>query len=386
MSKFLNNVLAICFLMISIGCEKKVDENGSSIDLIVETGANEWFDLSELVDTLVIVPLETKEDALIGSISKVFTTEDYIFVLDKSFAESLFVFDWKGNLRKIFAGTGEGPREFLRSTNFFVNEEKGTVLILDGSLGKIVEYSFDGDFVHEVKNDPKLWVYDLYSVPNGFFSVKTRVDNSGKFVDFIDEKLKFQRILVDLNDEINVVGGEKMQHFFGGSNEEIYFKQLLSNKIYVLSPSGQIETTIDFSFQNRNWTPSVDPIHPRDAYREIRDQNTLALSDEFLDFKKFLLFNYWEGGELKSAVFDKTKRISFATSGIRNDIDQLFQVYPGVLPLNSNPNQFIVDVHPQDLKNQIESKGSNMKYAKVFKNLEIESNDNPVLLIYKKNE
>lgn len=376
-------LILLVIVVVLIGCDNNGSQEPDLKKLKVDVSEEKDFLLSNLVDTLIIVPLETQENALIGSVAKVETTDKYIFVLDNSIAEALFMFDWNGNLIHAFQGNGDGPREFIRASNFFLNPNMKSVYIQDNSLGKIIELDYKGEFIQEKKIDPKFWIYDLFPIADGFISVKSEEDVSGMFVDLLNKQLDLKEILLDINDEINVFGGVKPKYFFKGLDGKIYFKQLLSNYIYSFTSEGDFEK-IEFSFTSSNWIPSKNPILPRDAYMEVRNNNSTALSDEFLEFENNWVFNYWAGGILKSAIYSKNDGVCFGIKNIENDIDGLFKRYPGVLPINSNPNQFVLDVHPDDFVNQLSDQDFDLKYSEIFHELNSEKNDNPILLIYKK--
>lgn len=340
------------------------------------------FLLSQLVDTLFVVPLETKSNALIGSISKVETTNDLIFVLDNSIAEALFIYDWNGNLVKSFHGTGEGPMEFLRVGNFYLNEKRKSIFIQDNSLGKIVEFSFDGQFISEKKINPEFWIYDLIPVGDQFISVKTKNDKSGMFIDLLDSELKLKRILVDLQDDINVFGGLKGKYFWKGVNDEIYFKQTLGNTLYLFKDLDNIEI-IKLAFDKNIWVPTFSPIHPQVAYSTIQKDNLNAISDEFLDFDDFFLLNFINGSNLNGLIVQKEDGVSYSIRGLKNDLDGLFKSYPGVLPINSNPNQFVLDVDSEDFASQLSKGDYDKSYFKIFNNVKIDKDSNPILFIYR---
>lgn len=54
--------------------------------------------LSSLVDSIYYIPLETKDEFLIGNIDKLIVTDKEIYVLDKNITTATYCFDQKVSL------------------------------------------------------------------------------------------------------------------------------------------------------------------------------------------------------------------------------------------------------------------------------------------------
>lgn len=89
----------------------------------------------------------------VGRVDKIMLSDTMLFVLDKHFAKKLFVYDLDKECRFIFSigNRGKGPGEFLRISDFTIEEEQKHILISDMQLRKLCYYNFDGEFIKEVK-------------------------------------------------------------------------------------------------------------------------------------------------------------------------------------------------------------------------------------------
>ncbi len=64
------------------------------------------------------MPLETKEESLLGEISKIDICDDTIVVLDKN--SNVLLFDPAGNFINRVSQNGNGPEEYVGLNNFFI--------------------------------------------------------------------------------------------------------------------------------------------------------------------------------------------------------------------------------------------------------------------------
>ena len=65
--------------------------------------SNHEIRMSSFVDSISYIPLETKDECLIGFVDKIVATNDYYYVVDKQKTSSVLCFDKLGKfVRKIF--------------------------------------------------------------------------------------------------------------------------------------------------------------------------------------------------------------------------------------------------------------------------------------------
>lgn len=84
-------------------------------------------------DSVLVVPLETREDCLIGTISNLIYQNHRIYVVD-NMSNAVYVFDETGRLQSKVCSVGNGPKEYLGITAFAVQESR--MFIYDKMKGK----------------------------------------------------------------------------------------------------------------------------------------------------------------------------------------------------------------------------------------------------------
>src|SRR5690606_17082799 len=105
--------------------------------------------MSELIDSLWYIRLETHDNALIGNISKILYHENRYYIFDRTQTGSLFIFDSAGKFLNQIAPKGRGPGEFVKAENFVINSKENVLEITDHSLHKIFCYNTQGDFLYD---------------------------------------------------------------------------------------------------------------------------------------------------------------------------------------------------------------------------------------------
>lgn len=105
------------------------------------------------------VQLETLPECLIGYIDQMQVFRDKIFVLDRSVANGVFVFDMKGKFLYQAGRKGKGPGEYYQISQFYIDSVKNAVTLLDAEMKKIHRYNLEnGRFLEAVQLDKSYYV------------------------------------------------------------------------------------------------------------------------------------------------------------------------------------------------------------------------------------
>lgn len=149
----------------------------------------------EQVDSMLFIPLETKEDVLLGTVTHIKIVKDKLLVVDANKSKRIFVFDMQGKFLYTIGGLGEGPGEYMSINQVLVSPE-GNVNILDWMKWKYISYDINGNLLFEhsfkkkvpeniIKLNDTLFVgsHAGYNVNNPYhltwFDVKDNLLNTG---------------------------------------------------------------------------------------------------------------------------------------------------------------------------------------------------------------
>lgn len=107
--------------------------------------STDFFDYQ--IDSIRLVPLQNRDDIVIGAVSHIEIIEDKLVVVDMNKAQQIFVFDKQGNFLNTIGNKGEGPGEYT-SINQFVVSPDG-ICVLDWMKWKYLCYDLDGNLCYE---------------------------------------------------------------------------------------------------------------------------------------------------------------------------------------------------------------------------------------------
>lgn len=155
----------IFFLLIIVlaGCTS--GSKNKSLNDDVKLLQIDWDQVSDAIDyspmvedSILIIPLETTNECLIGEVTKLLYQNNLIYIVD-NISKSIFVFDMSGKLKKKVHSAGNGPGEYTNISYFTVH---GTDMILfDHFMNKFLFYDASGKFIRE-KNIGDIWTSDLF--------------------------------------------------------------------------------------------------------------------------------------------------------------------------------------------------------------------------------
>ena len=106
--------------------------------------------LSELVESVRIIPLETSKFNLIGHTNKVFVGRKDILITTAESTASLFRFTSDGKFLNKIGNQGKGPGEYSDISTLQVMKDSSYVYFGGRFMRKILKYSFDGKFIREI--------------------------------------------------------------------------------------------------------------------------------------------------------------------------------------------------------------------------------------------
>lgn len=97
--------------------------------------------LSEIVDDIEYIPLETKKDCLIGKIDAIRVVKDQVFLISN---RQVYKFNKSGKFICKIGSGGKGPGEFIKPIDIQIDEKGNSIFVLDQAINKIHEYTTDG--------------------------------------------------------------------------------------------------------------------------------------------------------------------------------------------------------------------------------------------------
>ncbi len=138
--------------------------------------------LSEIIDSLKYIPLETSQNCYLANIDKLIWYKDNFFVLDKSI-KTVFCFSQNGKFLYKIRRVGKGPGEYIGISDFLINPFKNTLEILDRNSRKILCYSISNqEFMKDIKINHTVKDF-IITNPSSYFLYTMGTDFFGKMND-----------------------------------------------------------------------------------------------------------------------------------------------------------------------------------------------------------
>ena len=140
-------ILCLFLVFVLIGCVQKDLSLTTVREVKLDLSATEnKLSLSEIVDSIEYVPLETTNLSIFGSMDKLIVTDkgEYL-IADKEITSALYLFDADGRFLKKIGNKGEGPEEYIGIED--VTYYDRNIFIWDSRGRKILKYTMEGDVV-----------------------------------------------------------------------------------------------------------------------------------------------------------------------------------------------------------------------------------------------
>lgn len=146
----MKNIFLVILLLIYLwGCSQPIPIDNQNLIIINDPVKKESnIKLSSLVDSIYYIPLETKDEFLIGNIDKLIVTDKEIYVLDKNITTATYCFDQKGKFVRKIGNRGASDKEYISITD--INIHNGKMYIWDGDVNKLLIYNSNGEYIKTI--------------------------------------------------------------------------------------------------------------------------------------------------------------------------------------------------------------------------------------------
>lgn len=139
-----------------ISCAK-ADDNTIDLD------QTDKVSVLDLVDSISVVQLETKEESLIGGIQRIISYKNRFYILDYNL-QAILCFNANGEYLFKINKRGRGPEEYTYLGDFNIDPYNNQLMLLV-PWGNILYYDLDGNFISKVKLPSEIIAYnEVYAI------------------------------------------------------------------------------------------------------------------------------------------------------------------------------------------------------------------------------
>jgi hypothetical protein len=340
--------LLILFSIILAGCKNSeskydefpgkiasVDKNNSIIE-IKQKPTQIKIDLSKTIDgnfddyfiLKKVIFLDDKSP--IGQINLIRQFKKNIFILDSENTQQLYCYDLEGKLIWEFKSKGKGPLEYAVISDFVINENKGTIDLLDNRKNIIINIDINTGIP---KKSFKIGFYgrEMILYRNGDYLLHT-----GNIT--VNEDLNYKLLLVNSNQKVKsknliVTDGESMKFDYGFRSIEqyediIYFTESLNDTIYTIK-NDTLKTSYYVDFLDKKHPRELNEKFSFDKFRSMQKDKPFISNIDLVRKKNGVLnFMFSYNKSYYCAFYDINKKHTYIFNSLKNgtvsDVQQIF--------------------------------------------------------------
>lgn len=376
----MRHIIAILFLALSLfSCSNNHDNHHSYNTVrIAISNKDSIIELEKLISDIKVTQLETNKDNLIGIITKIIYTDNHIIIGDNIISNAIYMFNTKGKFIKQISGIGNGPGEYTSFTHITLSPDKKNIIIIDGTKGKAIYYSIDGDYMKDEILPYRSEIVEYINNNELAFSNTAGVYKDGNSLQntFIISNKKGEIYNTyspsTFTNEFNLV---THPDHFKICNSDLYYNPNLSDTIYHISKK-QITSQYIVDIENCNKPSKNSPTALKDYIDFIH--NNKSFNGDFLITENFILIGLFPNGSfpilynnkshISYQIDHKYHKSIFAFLG-KHDIINSYEKHS--ITTGVNANDFI------DTYNKM-SQSEKIK----LQHIKIEKDDNPILFTY----
>ena len=201
------------------------------------------------------LPLETKEECLIGSIHKLESDDSSIFIFDRNNGSALRFSQKDGSFLCRYGTQGRGPGEYVTLAEMSINKQKKEVCLIDFDLYKLMYFNYDGVLLRE---EPL-----YYGFSSMEFFENTMILHTHHSDNIMAPSINNNRLVLAQLDQTPLYVGfsfpkslnqfsQGERHCFITCKDEVYYNHVLSDTIWQIKENGTCEARYVFKFPGRD--------------------------------------------------------------------------------------------------------------------------------------
>ena len=339
---------------------------------------NEDFDISDLIDSVRIIKLETTAGSVLSTFRKGIVTDEYIYVLDSYKGGSVAIFDISGKFVKRIP-TGNGPGELAGPNNIAFDYSKGEFIVCQNVV--VNKYTPDGSYLSShLSSQP---ISQLLPYKDGYLAVQNEYCNDENRFAFIALDSAFNDISTYYFEE--QICDIFSEYIIETSDGEIRINRPLVDNIYKYADGKVvIDKTLDYP-RNKMDLSTIEWRRIDTYLNLIRQANNKFCFVSYNETDNYEFYKFYRGPMNANVYFNKTSKKYRSGYYIDN-----FESINNIGYMLGTFKKFFVNViNPGDDEYFFSNRDKIMEYNKQFLSdddtailQDLKEDDNPLLVLY----
>lgn len=249
-----SKIILFLIFLLSFSCKSEKKQDTSCVIINSEFTEKDYIKLSEFVESIEIIPLETSQDYLINIVGKIVKHKDLFYVGSaNSLIDKVFVFDKNGKFVYKLDKRGVGPNEYIEIRDFDV---------IDNSKIVVISRSNPGIYVYDIQKDTCILHNNIDIYPNNIIAKDNhfyimndgttyhRITNDIVFI--YDEQGEYIESFFNIDQTtMNIISNVLPLKSLSSFNNDIYINYPFCNIIYKINDK-QITNKYELNFGRKN--------------------------------------------------------------------------------------------------------------------------------------
>ena len=368
------------FLCFFLSCIKEKKDKLVNVDmntkLSFDMESTKLEPVDAYIDTMFMIPLETTDEALLGSNVEIHIYDSLIYAHSLR-SPLILIYDMKGKLKRIFERKGEGPEEYLDIEDFFV--KKDGMYIYCRGLRTLKQYDINGKYIKSI---------DLSAYPH----CSSVVPFQGQYICYFENPHDNLPSIYVVNEKGELINKYFENRGYGPgcvfserplaiTKEGIIANFVLDYNTYIYDGKDwAINEQFDFGDYAISENHKKKLIDDRNQYEIMAIENKVTRIDNIVNIANWTFYKFWQGSDQIRMLHNKeTGQCLSMGNGLFSHCQ---------LKMWSNGDYFIGVIYSGYLTELLTNRINLFKetispYEQQYLDLNVEDEDNPVLCFFK---
>ncbi|MGM0635116.1 MAG: 6-bladed beta-propeller [Bacteroidota bacterium] len=285
-------------VLVFTACENKPKQ---LIDISAKTKINS---VSEVLEFEQAILIKTPEG--LGQDVKVIFTEKNIIVVDRTFTNDIYLYNYQGDLEfRIESGIG-GPKEYTQASDVTYNDQNDILYVFSEEQYTIFGFDNTGKLVKKHKINADFYVHEIEVLYDEVFVFFADQDKSGKhqvnIYDFSNNELKKSFLKGSFH---HIFLGNESSLWKNKDNDKVYVAPYFTNYVYSINERLELD-----SIYLKNSLP-IDEIKHLNSFNVLKEYAKKNSEPYFVGYYKesnsFRCFLNYDTGSENAQIYLENK-------------------------------------------------------------------------------